>query len=77
MIDLKVTKVTDQPDGSLVIEFEMDEYTLYFLAKIGMQHLIETAAGKVLDGYSDPEGDGDTSSRDRSDSDLFGEIPGL
>ena len=48
-----------------------------FLAKIGMQSLIEAAAGKVLDGYPDAEGDGNADARDSRDSELFGEIPGL
>lgn len=77
MIDVKVTKVTDHPDGTATIEMEMDEETLFFLAEVGMMHLIEAAAGKALDGYSDTEGDGNADPRDRRDSDLFGEIPGL
>ena len=77
MTDIKVTRVTDHPDGTATIEMEMDENTLFFLAKIGMMHLIESAAGKVLDGYSDAEGDGNADPRDGRDSDLFGEIPGL
>lgn len=51
MTDIKVTRVTDHPDGTATIEMEMDESALFFLAKIGMMHLIESAAGKVLDGY--------------------------
>ena len=77
MIKLDITKVTDHPDGTATIEFETDESTLLFLAKIGMQTLIETAAGKVLDGYPDAEGDGNADARDGRDSELFGEIPGL
>lgn len=77
MIKLNITKVTDHPDGTATIEFETDESTLLFLAKIGMQTLIESAAGKVLDGYPDAEGDGNADPRDGRDSDLFGEIPGL
>ena len=77
MIKLDITKVTDHPDGTATIEFETDESTLIFLAKIGMQTLIEAAAGKVLDGYSDPEGTDDGQAREGRDQDLFGEIPGL
>lgn len=77
MIDIKVTKVTDHPDGTATIEMEMDEQTLSFLAKIGMLHLIEAAAGRVLDGYPDTEGAGHAAARDGRDSELFGEIPGL
>lgn len=77
MIDIKVTKVTDHPDGTATIVMEMDEETLFFLAKIGMMHLIEDAAGKVLDGYPDSEGNGHPDARDGRDSELFGEIPGL
>lgn len=77
MIKLNITKVTDHPDGTATIEFETDESTLLFLAKIGMQTLIESAAGKVLDGYPDAEGDGNADAREGRDSDLFGEIPGL
>ena len=51
MTDIKVTRVTDHPDGTATIEMEMDESTLFFLAKIGMMHLIESAAGEVLDKY--------------------------
>ena len=74
---LDITKLTDHPDGTVTIEFETDESTLLFLVQIGMQSLIEVAAGKVLDGYPDPEGDGNADARDGRDSDLFGEIPGL
>lgn len=77
MISIDITKVTDHPDGTATIEFETDQHTLILLAKIGMQTLIEVAAGKVLDGYPDAEGDGDSTARDGGDSDLFGEIPGL
>jgi len=77
MIKLDITKITDHPDGTATIEFETDESTLFFLAKIGMQTLIEAAAGKVLDGYPDAEGDGNADARAGRDSDLFGEIPGL
>jgi hypothetical protein len=76
-VKLDVTKLTDHPDGTLTIEFETDESTLMFLAKIGMLHLIEKSAEKILDGYSDPEGDGNADARDGRDSELFGEIPGL
>ena len=74
---LDITKITDHPDGTATIEFETDESTLFFLAKIGMQTLIETAAGKVLDGYPDPEGTNDGRAGEGRDQDLFGEIPGL
>jgi hypothetical protein len=77
MINVDITRVTDHPDGTCTIEFETDEHTLMLLAKIGMRHLIEVAAGKVLDGYPDAEGDGNAEAGDRRDSDLFGEIPGL
>lgn len=77
MIDVKVTKVTDHPDGTATIEMEMDEGTLFFLARIGMMHLIEAAAGEVLDGYPDTEGTDDGYARGSRDQDLFGEIPGL
>lgn len=77
MIDINITKVTDHPDGTATIEMEMDEGTLFFLAKIGMMHLIESAAGEALDGYPDTEGDGNADARDGRDSELFGEIPGL
>lgn len=77
MIDISVTKITDHPDGTATLEMEMDEYTLYFLAKIGIMTLIENAAKETFDGYTDPEGDGDADARARRDSDLFGEIPGL
>ena len=77
MINVDITRVTDHPDGTCTIEFETDEHTLILLAKIGMQSLIEAAAGKVLDGYPDAEGDGNADTRAGSDSDLFGEIPGL
>jgi hypothetical protein len=77
MINVDITRVTDHPDGTCTIEFETDENTLMLLAKIGMQHLIEAAAGKALDGYPDAEGDGNADARDDRDSDLFGEIPGL
>lgn len=77
MIDIAVTKVTDHPDGTATLEMEMDEHTLIFLAKIGILHLIESAAGKVLDGYSDTEGDGNADPRNGRDSELFGEIPEL
>jgi hypothetical protein len=50
---------------------------LLFLAKIGMQTLIEAAAGKVLDGYPDAEGADNGDARSERDSELFGEIPGL
>ena len=77
MINVDITRVTDHPDGTCTIEFETDEHTLMLLAKIGMQHLIEVATGKVLDGYPDAEGDDNADARDDRDSDLFGEIPGL
>jgi hypothetical protein len=77
VIKLDITKITDHPDGTATIEFETDESTLIFLAGIGMQTLIETAAGKVLDGYPDAEGEGSADARDSRDSELFGEIPGL
>ena len=77
MINVDITRVTDHPDGTCTIEFEMDENTLMLLAKIGMQSLIEAAAGKVLDGYPDAEGNGHSDARDGRDSELFGEIPGL
>ena len=77
MIKLDITRITDHPDGTATIEFEMDESTLLFLAKIGMQTLIETAAGKVLDGYPDAEGADNGDARSERDSELFGEIPGL
>ena len=77
MINVDITRVTDHPDGTCTIEFETDEHTLMLLAKIGMRHLIEVAAGKVLDGYPDAEGDDNADTRAGSDSDLFGEIPGL
>lgn len=67
MIKMDITRVTDHPDGTATIEFEMDESTLLFLAKIGMQTLIESAAGKVLDGYSDPEGTENVSENGVSD----------
>lgn len=77
MIKMEITQVTDHPDGTVTMQFETDQETLIFLAKIGMLHLIEAAAGKVLDGYPDAEGDGNADARDDRDSDLFGEIPGL
>lgn len=77
MINVSVTKITDHPDGTATLEMEMDEYTLYFLAKIGVMTLIENAAKETLDGYPDPEGDGDADARARRDSELFGEIPEL
>jgi len=77
MISMSVTKVTDHPDGTATIEFEMDQDTLILLAKIGMQHLIENEAKKVLDGYPDAEGNSNSTARDGGDSNLFGEIPGL
>ena len=77
MINIDITKVTDHPDGTATIEFEADQDTLILLAKIGMRTLIDVAAGKVLDGYTDAEGNGDSTARDGGNSDLFGEIPGL
>lgn len=77
MINVSVTKMIDHPDGTATIEMEMDEATLYFLAKVGMMRLIEDAAEETLDGYPDPEGDGDADARARRDSELFGEIPEL
>jgi hypothetical protein len=55
MIKLDITKTTDHPDGTVTIEFETDESTLLFLAKIGMQTLIEAAVGKELGKYPDEE----------------------
>ena len=77
MINVDITRVTDHPDGTCTIEFETDEHTLMLLAKIGMQSLIEAAAGKVLDGYPDAEGSEDGRAGEGRDQDLFGEIPGL
>lgn len=77
MITVDITKITDHPDGTATIEWEVDHDTLIFLAKIGMMQLIEAAAGKALDGYSDPEGEGDADAGEGRDSELFGEIPGL
>ena len=77
MIKMDITRVTDHPDGTATIEFEMDESTLLFLAKIGMQTLIESAAGKVLDGYPDAEGTEDDPAGEGGNQDLSGEIPGL
>ena len=51
MINVDITRVTDHPDGTCTIEFETDEKTLILLAKIGMQSLIEVAAGKALNEY--------------------------
>ena len=51
MIDFEVTKITDHPDGTATIEVEMNEYTMQFLIRIGMLHLFELAAGRLLDGY--------------------------
>lgn len=76
-IDFVVTNITDHPDGTATIEAEMNEYTMRFLIKIGMLHLFELAAGRVLDGYPDTEGDGNADARAGRDSELFGEIPGL
>ena len=77
MVDVKIESITDHPDGTCTVVMEMDESTLMFLAKVGMMTLVENAAGKVLDGYSDAEGDGDADARAGRDSELFGEIPGL
>lgn len=77
MTDVRVTKVTDHPDGTATVEMEMDESTLFFLARIGMMHLIETEARRVLDGYSNTEGTDNGPAREGRDSELFGEIPGL
>lgn len=77
MIKIDITKVTDHPDGTATIEFETDQNTLILLASIGMQTLIEVAAGKVLDGYPDAEGSEDGRAGEGRDQDLFGEIPGL
>lgn len=55
MIKIDITKVTDHPDGTATIEFDTDQNTLILLASIGMQTLIEVAAGKVLDEYPDAE----------------------
>jgi hypothetical protein len=75
MIKLDITKTTDHPDGTVTIEFETDESTLIFLAGIGMQTLIETAAGKVLDGYPDAEGTEDGRAGEGGDQDISKEIP--
>lgn len=77
MTDVKVTRVTDHPDGTCTVEMEMDEHVLFFLARVGMMHLIETEANRVLDGYPNTEGDGNAEARAGRDSELFGEIPGL
>lgn len=67
MIDFTVTKVTEHPDGSATIEMEMDKHTLVFLAQIGILHLIESAAGKVLDGYDGGnDGEADVAGNDDS-----------
>jgi len=67
MIKLDITRVTDHPDGTATIEFEMDESTLLFLAKIGMQTLIETAVEKELGKYPDEEGTENVSENGVSD----------
>ena len=77
MINVDITRVTDHPDGTCTIEFETDEHTLMFLAKIGMQHLIEVAAGKALDGYPDAEGTNNGRAGEDGDQDLSKEIPSL
>ena len=77
LVDVKVEKITDHPDGTCTIALEMDEEVLLFLAKIGMMHLIEKAAEKELDGYPDTEGAEDARAGGGRDSDLFGEIPEL
>lgn len=76
-MDIEITKLTDHDDGTVTIEFETDQNTLFFLAKIGMLHLIEAAAGRILDGHPNTEGDGNADAGDGRDSELFGEIPGL
>jgi hypothetical protein len=75
MIKIDITKVTDHPDGTATIEFETDQNTLILLASIGMQTLIEVAAGKVLDGYPDAEGTEDGRAGEGGDQDLSKEIP--
>lgn len=77
MVDVKIEKIIDHPDGTCTIVMEMEESTLTFLAKVGLMTLIENAAKETLDGYSDPEGEGDSDAGDRCNPDLFGEIPGL
>lgn len=77
MIDFEVTKITDHPDGTATIEVEMNEYTMQFLIRIGMLHLFELAAGRLLDGYPDTEGADNGPAREGRDSELFGEIPEL
>ena len=67
MIKLDITKTTDHPDGTVTIEFETDESTLLFLAKIGMQTLIEAAVEKELGKYPDEEGTEDVSEDGVSD----------
>jgi hypothetical protein len=67
MIKLDITKTTEHPDGTVTIEFETDESTLLFLAKIGMQTLIEAAVGRELGKYPDEEGTGDVSEDGVSD----------
>ena len=77
MVDVKIEKIIDHPDGTCTIVMEMEESTLTFLAKVGLMTLIENAAKETLDGYSDPEGEGDADARAGRNSELFGEIPGL
>ena len=67
MINVDITRVTDHPDGTCTIEFETDEHTLMLLAKIGMQTLIEAAAGKELGKYPDEEGTEDVNEDGVSD----------
>lgn len=55
---IKVTEITDHEDGSATIKFDMSMDALKVFAEIGLLHVFEQEAKRILNGRSDGEGAG-------------------
>ncbi len=74
---IRVTEITDHEDGSATVQFEMSMDALKVFAEIGLLHVFEEHARRILDGRTDTEGDGDKGAGDSGSKTVSDEFPGF
>lgn len=74
---IRVTEITDHGDGSATVQFEMSMDALKVFAEIGLLHVFEKEARRILDGRTDTEGNSDEETGDRRGEPVPPEFPGF
>lgn len=74
---IHVTNITDNPDGSATIMFDMGVEAMKVFAAIGLQQVLIENAKEIINGRTDAEGSGDAKAGTEGDTDFHEHFPGF